>query len=306
LIVDPYVDLGVGEADVIALDPTLTPRWMVTGSVETTEAPTCTASTCVVTSDGPDGTRTRLVFSGVVPITVAAGRYETPTPIVGLDDGRYAHVARRVLASPTSPDVAFTGMTDGRVAVSGVTDVVYTSNGPQLHALRSTGSTAWIWTTGFAGTVVKDAAAGHATSPTTGIESKVYALFDRISGGYTRSRLVEIDEGVGSNDYDLPLSIIANAVATAPNGRVYVAGYFPSGGPGNDRAYVSVHEGDTTFLYDFSFGGTAISRATDIVALPNGDAIVVGVAHSGTVTVAGRSVGTSLDGLLFAVRLRMY
>lgn len=313
VIVESYIDLGGDGTMVRALDSELNPGWVIYRATRML-GPACSAAECMVTTLNDDGddylARYALTSGSPTRVEVALHRRGVAPP-VRTPDGRWAHVASAFDETFGLPDLRVTGPTDGRVAAMGRTDVVYTTmNARQVRATRLDGAARWTFSMP-SGWTVRDIVAGPSIGG--GLEAFVYVLSTRSFGSRFETRLSVLDanDGSESESYDLTSATVSFegvAVALGGDGNVYMVGRTAS------KSLLVAFGPDASLLYQREAGGTAYSRFNDIVSLPSGELLVLGLLTSGTFAFGGSTFGSgsppsnltdSPEGEQFILRLRV-
>jgi hypothetical protein len=199
---------------------------------------------------------------------------------------RWLHISTAFESTFAAPDASLVAPA-GSVAFMGRSDLAYTTSSTrQLRATRLTGASAWTFSLPV-GWTIRDGAAGVAGA--SGVETSVYTIATRTMSGRVQSRVSMVDDGGSEAEWadlvDGTRDYVAEAIAIAPNGDVYVVG------TRGNRGFLAVYEQDMSLIYVREATGTAYSRFMDIAFLPSGEALLLGLRTGGAMTFGGATLG---------------
>lgn len=302
---------GVG-GDIFAYDVDLGAIWSVGSILMDYTGLACTASTCStsILDEAGDDQLVRIGLTGSTPARAALGTHrESLAPLLATPDGRWLHISSAFERPLGAPDVSLVAPA-GSVAFMGRRDLAYTTSSTrQLRATRLTGASAWTFSLPV-GWTIRDGAVGVASA--SGVETNVYTIATRTMSGRVQSRVSMVDDGGSEAEWadlvDGTRDYVAEAIAIAPNGDVYVVG------TRGNRGFLAVYEQDMSLIYVREATGTAYSRFMDITFLPSGEALLLGLRTAGTLTFGGSTMGSGstpsgspndLEADAFILRLRV-
>lgn len=249
----------------------------------------CTQTSCATRTlnEAGDDRLVRIDLGGFPPARTVLGTHRAGlAPMLVTPTARWLHISTAFESAFAAPDVSLVAPV-GSVAFMGRRDLAYTtSSARQLRATRLTGASVWTFSLPV-GWTLRDGAAGVAGA--SGVETNVYTIATRLVSGRVQSRVSMVDDSGSEADWadlvDGTRDYVAEAIAIAPNGDVYVVG------TRGNRGFLAVYEQDMSPIYVREATGTAYSRFMDITFLPSGEALLLGLRTGGAMTFGGSTLG---------------